>query len=783
MAYDFFSQPQGPNIDVNLIPNAMKAGAVVGNAIPSTTKAVIDGVMSGVQAGQQIYDNYQNSQIKQNQIEQLPVANAMQEEQLESAQTQNEIRNMQLERERMNKDLIDEKTRLDLESANAQSKQELQNIKNRKEIEARLANPNPQVQMSVLEDPLLQQTLSSDSKFAGTVYGRLDPHMSPEQKESALKSLDYMKAAELDTRTRAADEKLRAQAAAKLDTEFDKMNEDGIIRGVIKGVEYKDVATKLEIHPAGKKQTNKDGMLDPNLSDNENKGWKPELQGYEAFLNGKKVAENLTPDQAAKVWSYQDAYQRALGIAGKPPNQTQAGPGSANFTGAPQAQGGATPQQAQQGSNQPQPQQQTDPFKVTDINVLKKNLQEQAGVDPEAADRILGTAEARGKDRNFVERLSDNVGNALSSVVPDFLKSEGGMFSGLMVGSGVHDSLLSADVRTTANNAATKLATETLAQYQNASPEEKADFEKWSKDNGVPLKFTSIRDYYKLRTLDALGSGYETAYQMGIDEMAKETRAQNAKQALKEEAEAITSLKDMPLDAVKQSAGNTGPEKSAAQITDRHSLLKNISYAPSENIGTKYNLSPKQQAQVAATMKNVYSQPLLRDASVEVKALAAVESGGKLKAVSPTGVKGYLQVTQKTAARYGLDRDDPEQGVLAGEMHINYLTNYFRGNKMLAYAAYNGGEGTIRYAQSLAQSAGADPDDWYQVRNYLRPAVENMKRSGRLPQSLNTAQKTLEIFKYPDKIMMHLDAFTAVESRPSWKMAEESRPSRSLQTA
>jgi hypothetical protein len=41
------------------------------------------------------------------------------------------------------------------------------------------------------------------------------------------------------------------------------------------------------------------------------------------------------------------------------------------------------------------------------------------------------------------------------------------------------------------------------------------------------------------------------------------------------------------------------------------------------------------------------------------EAMKGQESGGNPNAVSPTGVRGRLQVTKKTAAGYGLDRDDP----------------------------------------------------------------------------------------------------------------------------
>src|SRR5262245_29212832 len=46
------------------------------------------------------------------------------------------------------------------------------------------------------------------------------------------------------------------------------------------------------------------------------------------------------------------------------------------------------------------------------------------------------------------------------------------------------------------------------------------------------------------------------------------------------------------------------------------------------------------------------------------------ESGGNPNAVSPTGVRGRFQVTKRTAAGYGLDRDDPFHEVAAAARNL-----------------------------------------------------------------------------------------------------------------
>ena len=57
----------------------------------------------------------------------------------------------------------------------------------------------------------------------------------------------------------------------------------------------------------------------------------------------------------------------------------------------------------------------------------------------------------------------------------------------------------------------------------------------------------------------------------------------------------------------------------------------------------------------------------------------STESGGNDAAVSPTGVKGSFQVTQRTAEQYGLNRDDPYQQRVAAARYMRDLYEQERG--------------------------------------------------------------------------------------------------------
>lgn len=143
--------------------------------------------------------------------------------------------------------------------------------------------------------------------------------------------------------------------------------------------------------------------------------------------------------------------------------------------------------------------------------------------------------------------------------------------------------------------------------------------------------------------------------------------------------------------------GYPGPEATAL-----HAAPAPSDYTPYyEKYGQKYGLDPN----------------LLR-------ALVATESGGNPNAVSPTGVRGLTQVTQKTANDLGLPeaRTNVDQGVEAAAKLLR--ENFDRyGNPYMALAAYNAGThqdhwgpDQAKYVQKIAglyqqySTANAPPD-------------------------------------------------------------------------
>lgn len=79
-----------------------------------------------------------------------------------------------------------------------------------------------------------------------------------------------------------------------------------------------------------------------------------------------------------------------------------------------------------------------------------------------------------------------------------------------------------------------------------------------------------------------------------------------------------------------------------------------------------------------------------------VTAMVEVESGFSVKAVSPKGAQGLMQIMPATARDLKLtDSFDAAKNIEAGTRYLRQLLDRFGGDVKLALAAYNAGPGTV----------------------------------------------------------------------------------------
>ena len=126
-------------------------------------------------------------------------------------------------------------------------------------------------------------------------------------------------------------------------------------------------------------------------------------------------------------------------------------------------------------------------------------------------------------------------------------------------------------------------------------------------------------------------------------------------------------------------------------------------------------------------------RPLFEQAAaandLDWRLLAAVgyqESHWNPQAVSRTGVRGVMMLTQRTARQLGVEnRTDPEQSIQGGARYLRSMIDRMPERIQvpdriwLALAAYNIGFGHLEDARVLTERQGANPDRWLDVRDHL----------------------------------------------------------------
>ncbi len=79
-----------------------------------------------------------------------------------------------------------------------------------------------------------------------------------------------------------------------------------------------------------------------------------------------------------------------------------------------------------------------------------------------------------------------------------------------------------------------------------------------------------------------------------------------------------------------------------------------------------------------------------------IRAVMAVESNFKIRAVSRVGAQGLMQLMPATAAQMGVgDSFNPRQNVLGGTRYLRLLADAYDGNLVLTLAAYNAGQSAV----------------------------------------------------------------------------------------
>ena len=160
-------------------------------------------------------------------------------------------------------------------------------------------------------------------------------------------------------------------------------------------------------------------------------------------------------------------------------------------------------------------------------------------------------------------------------------------------------------------------------------------------------------------------------------------------------------------------------------------------------------------------------------------AMAYQESHWDPRAISPTGVRGIMMLTQDTARDLGVDqRTDAAQSIDGGARYFKYLLDNLpetiqgRDRIWLALAAYNIGLGHLEDARVITQKRGGDPNRWVDVKANL-PLLQHRKWYARAHYGYARGD---EAVRYVENIRSYYDILAWALDRETPEIQQISTP-------
>jgi hypothetical protein len=113
--------------------------------------------------------------------------------------------------------------------------------------------------------------------------------------------------------------------------------------------------------------------------------------------------------------------------------------------------------------------------------------------------------------------------------------------------------------------------------------------------------------------------------------------------------------------------------------------------------------------------------------------VAKVESRLHQEAISPKGAIGLMQLMPGTAAELGVNPKQPQENALGGAKYLRSLLIRYKGNSVLALAAYNAGP------EAVAKFHGIPP--YPETRRYIKLVLQEYERQLKIKSRTDSAAR------------------------------------------
>jgi membrane-bound lytic murein transglycosylase F len=152
-------------------------------------------------------------------------------------------------------------------------------------------------------------------------------------------------------------------------------------------------------------------------------------------------------------------------------------------------------------------------------------------------------------------------------------------------------------------------------------------------------------------------------------------------------------------------------------------------YGNSDNLNYASNCIFRQHIKDRLTQYETFFKEQEKKHNIDWRLFAAIayqESHWQSDAISPTGVKGLMMLTQGTARQMGIaNRVDPLQSIIGGTLYFKEMLNRIPEHitepdrTWFALASYNVGFGHLSDARGLTKKRKGNPDKWLDVKKTL----------------------------------------------------------------